>query len=108
MLVMLACTGGRHPEGGGHAQVRRRHGDPLHLRHHRQVLRHDRQPGRGDEPQADVRRPAHQTLSGELHWEKVTFKSSVADPDPISDQDPLDPHDFGPPGSGSVYCHAKM
>ncbi len=74
MLVMLACTGGRHPEGGGHAQVRRRHGDPLHLRLHRQVLRDDRQPRRGDEPQADVRRPAHQTLSGELHGEKVTVK----------------------------------
>jgi magnesium-transporting ATPase (P-type) len=48
---------------------------------------------------------------------KVTVKSSVADPDPNPDQDPLDPHVFGPPGSGSIsqrygsgsfYYHAKM
>jgi magnesium-transporting ATPase (P-type) len=33
---------------------------------------------------------------------KVTVKSSVADPDPNSDQDPLDPHVFGLPDPDSL------
>jgi hypothetical protein len=36
---------------------------------------------------------------------KMTALSSVPDPNP--DPDPLDPHVFGPPGSGSFYQQAK-
>jgi|LakMenE01Jun11ns_1017448.scaffolds.fasta_scaffold8607414_1 hypothetical protein len=59
-----------------------------------------------------------------LVWQnsnKYTQVSSVADPDPNPDPnpdpDPLDPHVFGPPGSGSIsqrygsgsfYNHAKI